>query len=99
MARCLGRVLSRPTVSQRDAALFAVEAAKAQTRVVIADLDDRQRTSWEWGERRAANKLQPPIKVERIPRLQVFSKADLVDVLVVDAPGWAEKASCRASAA
>jgi len=69
---------------------FAVEAAKAQTRVVIADLDDRQRTSWEWGERRAANKLQPPIMVERIPRLQVFSKADLVDVLVVDAPGWAD---------
>jgi chromosome partitioning protein len=69
---------------------FAVEAAKAQTKVMIADLDDRQRTSWEWGERRAANKLKPQIRVERVPRLQVFSTADLVDLLVVDAPGWAD---------
>jgi chromosome partitioning protein len=69
---------------------FAVEAAKAQSRVLIADLDDAQRTSFEWGQRRAANQHLPAIEVERVPRLQVFSKADSVDVLVVDAPGWAD---------
>ena len=69
---------------------FAVEAAKAQSKVLIADLDEAQRTSFEWGQRRAANQLLPPIEVERVPRLQVFSKADRVDLLVVDAPGWAD---------
>lgn len=69
---------------------FAVEAAKAETRVLIADLDDAQRTSLEWGERRAANGFLPPIRVEQVPRLQVFSKADEADVLVADAPGWAD---------
>ena len=69
---------------------FAVEAAKADTRVLIADLDDAQRTSWDWGQRRAANKLVPAIAVEMVPRLQVFTRAADVDVLVVDAPGWAD---------
>ena len=53
---------------------FAAEAAKAQTRVLIADLDDAQRTSWDWGKRRAANHLLPAIDVEMVPRLQVFTR-------------------------
>jgi len=69
---------------------FAVEAAKADTRVLIADLDEAQRTSWDWGQRRAANKLLPAIAVEMVPRLQVFTRAADVDVMVVDAPGWAD---------
>ena len=69
---------------------FAVEAARAETRVLIADLDDAQRTSWDWGQRRTANKLMPAIGVEMVPRLQVFTRAAEVDVLVVDAPGWAD---------
>jgi chromosome partitioning protein len=69
---------------------FAVEAAKADTRVLIADLDDAQRTSWEWGQRRAGHSLRPAIAVEMVPRLQVFTRAAEVDVLVVDAPGWAD---------
>ena len=69
---------------------FAAEAAKAQTRVLIADLDDAQRTSWDWGQRRAANQLLPAIAVEMVPRLQVFTRAVDVDVLVVDAPAWAD---------
>jgi len=69
---------------------FAVEAAKADTRVLIADLDEAQRTSWDWGQRRAANKLMPAIAVDMVPRLQVFTRAADVDVLVVDAPGWAD---------
>ncbi len=69
---------------------FAAEAAKAQTRVLIADLDDAQRTSWDWGRRRAANQLLPTIDVEMVPRLQVFTRAADVDMLVVDAPAWAD---------
>jgi hypothetical protein len=40
---------------------FAVEAAKRDSRVLIADLDEAQRTSWDWGRRRAANSLLPEI--------------------------------------
>ncbi len=69
---------------------FAVEAARAETRVLIADLDDAQRTSWDWGQRRAANGLVPAIMVEIVPRLQVFTRAADFDLLVVDAPGWAD---------
>jgi chromosome partitioning protein len=69
---------------------FAVEAAKAGTAVLIADLDDAQRTSWDWGQRRAANQLQPAIAVEMVPRLQIFTRAANVDVLVADAPGWSD---------
>ncbi|MBX9591212.1 MAG: AAA family ATPase [Hyphomonadaceae bacterium] len=69
---------------------FAVEAAKRDQGVVIADLDEAQRTSWDWGQRRSANGLQPAIAVERVPRLQVFTRAADIDLLVVDAPGWAD---------
>ena len=69
---------------------FAVEAARRGGSVVIADLDEAQRTSWDWGERRAANGLQPAIAVERVPRLQVFTRAANLDLLVADAPGWAD---------
>ena len=69
---------------------FAVEAAKREQGVLIADLDEAQRTSWDWGQRRAANGLEPAIAVERVPRLQVFTRAANIDLLVVDAPGWAD---------
>jgi chromosome partitioning protein len=69
---------------------FAVEAARAGTGVVIADLDEAQRTSWDWGRRRAANDFKPAIPVEMVPRLQLFTRAAQVDVLIVDAPGWTD---------
>jgi len=69
---------------------FAVEAVRRDQGVVIADLDEAQRTSWDWSQRRAANGLQPAIAVERVPRLQVFTRAADIDLLVVDAPGWAD---------
>lgn len=69
---------------------FAVEAARVQANVLIADLDDAQRTSFEWGERRLANGFRPVVQVERLQRKQVFTRAANVDALVVDAPGWAD---------
>ena len=64
---------------------FAVEAADAQT-VVIADLDDLQHASWDWGQRRAAAGLNPAIPVERMPHAQVFARAAEIDLLLVDTP-------------
>jgi chromosome partitioning protein len=69
---------------------FAVEAARLNLSVVLADLDDAQRTSFEWGQRRVANGFEPRVAVERVSRLQVFTRAAAVDVLIVDAPGWAD---------
>jgi chromosome partitioning protein len=69
---------------------FAVEAAKHEKTVLIADLDEAQRTSLDWGERRARNGLLPPIEVEHVPRLQLFTRAAGVDLLVADTPGWAD---------
>jgi chromosome partitioning protein len=69
---------------------FAVEAARREQRVLIADLDEAQRTSWDWNQRRAANGIAPAIAVERVPRLQVFTRAADIDLLVADAPGWAD---------
>ena len=47
---------------------FAVEAARVQANILIADLDDAQRTSFEWGQRRLANGFKPTVNVERMQR-------------------------------
>src|SRR5262245_31673573 len=72
---------------------FAVQAARANVRVLIADLDDAQRTSLEWAQRREKVGIQPLIRVERMNRLNVFTKAAQTDLLVVDAPGWADEST------
>jgi chromosome partitioning protein len=72
---------------------FAVQAARAGVNTLIADLDDAQRTSLEWGQRRQKAGFQPIIRVERMNRLNVFTKAAGVDLLVVDAPGWADEST------
>ena len=72
---------------------FAVQAAKARVNVLIADLDDAQRTSFEWAERRQKAGIQPAIRVERMNRLNIFTKAAQTDLLVVDAPGWADEST------
>ncbi len=74
---------------------YAVEAAKAGASVLIADLDDVQRTSKRWADHRKANGLQPPIRVEvATPRL-AYDMADRAEVLVIDAPGWTERETLR----
>ena len=66
---------------------FAVEAARTKPNVLIVDLDDAQRTSFEWGARRLAGGYEPVVQVERLARSQIFTRAASLDVLVVDAPG------------
>ncbi len=72
---------------------YAVEAARAGASVLIADLDDVQRTSKHWADHRKANGLKPEIRVEvATPRL-AYDMADRSDVLVIDAPGWTDRES------
>ena len=76
---------------------FAVEAAYAQT-VMIADLDDLQHASWDWGQRRAAAGLDPAIPVERVPHEQVLTRAAEIELLVVDTPVCADERIARLAA-
>ena len=70
---------------------YAVEAARAGASVLIADLDDVQRTSKRWADHRKANGLKPEIRVEvATPRL-AWDMSDRSDVLVIDTPGWTDQ--------
>ena len=70
---------------------YAVEAARAGASVLIADLDDVQRTSKHWADHRKANGLKPEIRVEvATPRL-ACDMEDRSDVLVIDTPGWTDR--------
>ena len=72
---------------------FAVAAAKEAASVLLADLDIDQKTSVEWGRARAANGFEPQVVVKSVPRLRVFDLVANCDVLVIDAPGWADELS------
>jgi hypothetical protein len=54
--------------------------------LMIADLGDPGRTSWEWGQRRAANRLEPAVPVELVPLDELPAKVANLDLLLVDAP-------------
>jgi cellulose biosynthesis protein BcsQ len=74
---------------------YAVEAARAGASVLVADLDDVQRTSKHWADHREANGLTPEIRVElATPRL-AYDMADRSDILVIDAPGWTDRESLK----
>src|SRR5208337_3322477 len=74
---------------------YAVEAARAGASVLIADLDDVQRTSKRWADHRRANGLTPDIKVEVATPRVAYDMADRSDVLVIDAPGWTDRESLK----
>jgi len=94
MAHIIGFVGQKGGTGKSGAAqAFAVAAAKEADSVMIADLDADQQTSVEWGKAREANGFQPFIEVKAVPRLRVFDLADTCDVLVIDAPGWADEMS------
>lgn len=70
---------------------YAVEAARAGASVLIADLDDVQRTSKRWADHRKSNGLKPDIRAEVATMRLAFDMADQSDVLVIDTPGWTDK--------
>ena len=74
---------------------YAVEAARAGASVLIADLDDVQRTSKRWADHRKANGLKPEIRVEVATPRVAYDMADRSDVLVIDAPGWTDRESLK----
>ncbi len=74
---------------------YAVEAARAGASVVIADLDDVQRTSKHWADHRKANGLKPEIRVEVATPRVAYDMADRSDVLVIDTPGWADRETLK----
>ena len=57
---------------------YAVEAARAGASVLIADLDDVQRTSKHWADHRKANGLKPEIRVEVATPRVAYDMADRV---------------------
>jgi len=74
---------------------YAVEAARAGASVLIADLDDVQRTSKQWADHRKANGLKPEIRVEVATPRVAYDMADRSDVLVIDTPGWADRETLK----
>ena len=74
---------------------YAVEAARAGASVLVADLDDVQRTSKRWADHRKLNGLEPEITVKvATPRfaLDLIGRAD---VLIIDTPGWTDRESLK----
>lgn len=69
---------------------YAVEAAKGGASVLIADLDDEQKTAAIWAANRKRNGLQPEIRVEIASARKAYDLVGQTDVLVIDAPGWAD---------
>jgi chromosome partitioning protein len=74
---------------------YAVEAARAGASVLIADLDDVQRTSKHWADHRKQNGLEPEIRVEIATPRVAYDMADRADVLVIDAPGWTDRETLK----
>ena len=74
---------------------YAVEAARSGASVLIADLDDVQRTTKRWGDHRKSNGLKPEIRVEvATPRL-AWDMRDRASLLVIDTPGWTDQETLK----
>jgi len=74
---------------------YAVEAARSGASVLIADLDDVQRTTKRWADHRKTNGLKPEIRVEvATPRL-AWDMRDRASLLVIDTPGWTDQETLK----
>ena len=82
------------------ARIMAREAAINDLSVKIGDLDVRQSTSTRWAERRMANGIEPPIRVETFRNVEeALKEADSFDVFVLDgAPQASEETFVGAKA-
>jgi len=69
---------------------YAVEAARGGASVLIADLDDEQKTTALWAQNRKRNGWEPDIRVEVASARKARDLVGQTDVLVIDAPGWAD---------
>jgi len=69
---------------------YAVEAARGGASVLVADLDDEQKTTALWAANRRRNGWEPDIRVEVASARKAYDLIGQTDVLVLDAPGWAD---------
>jgi chromosome partitioning protein len=72
---------------------IAVEAARTGGIVMLADLDLKQATSAEWAKRRKAAGHKPAIEARLISQRQVWELQALCNLLVIDAPGYADNST------
>lgn len=93
MAFIIGIVSQKGGVGKSTLArLIAREAAAGGLRTKIADLDHQQQTSGKWQERRAANGLEPEIRVEVFQRVSsALKEAGNFDVYIFDGAPHASK--------
>jgi cellulose biosynthesis protein BcsQ len=74
---------------------YAVEAARAGASVLVADLDDVQRTTKRWADHRKLNGLKPDIAVKLATARYALDLTGRADVLVIDTPGWTDRESLK----
>ena len=93
MTYIIGMVSQKGGVGKSTLArLLAREVAAGGLSVKIADLDVQQRTSEKWGKRRAANRIEPVIRVESFVAVRTaLNEADQFDVYVLDGAPHASK--------
>jgi chromosome partitioning protein len=72
---------------------IAVEAARSGRMVLLADLDAKQATSAGWAERRKAAGHKPSIEARLTSPKMVWELSPLCNLLVIDAPGYADSAT------
>jgi chromosome partitioning protein len=70
---------------------YAVAQAKQGGEVILADLNDQQRTALAWSQVRDHNGILPKVRVEVANPRQVLEMAGRFDVLLVDTPGWTDR--------
>ena len=74
------------------ARLLAVEIAKADWRVKIADLDPAQGTATKWKARRDVAGFLPDVAVEKFRTVErAIKEAEHFDLMILDGPAHAEK--------
>lgn len=72
---------------------FAAVRAGEGADVILADLNEVQRTAVAWAEVRAHNSILPNVKVMAANLRQVLEMVGRCEVLVVDTPGWTDKST------
>jgi len=72
---------------------YAAARAREGVDVLLADINEQQRTALAWSEVRNHNGHLPKLRVEVMPAWQAMEQAGRCDVLVIDAPGWTDRST------
>ena len=72
---------------------YAAARAQQGADVVLADINEEQRTALAWSQVRDHNGLLPKVRVEAATARQALEMVGRCEVLVVDTPGWTDKST------